>query len=117
MGAMVTIPRRVLAEILHRVESAWPEVAAGHFMGGGEGALTVTSVGEGGPTPELAVVGKYRSRPDGPAVPTAEDAAGLRPGWFLLLVSIRSGKPSEWSCWTSDGKSPDPVPMVVRLAD
>jgi hypothetical protein len=112
---MVQLPVKVLAGILGRAAAAWPGVASGHLSGEPGAVVTVREIGGDGLPGSAPVVGKFRSRPDGPATPTAEDAAGLRPGWFLMLVSVRSGSPAEWSCWTSSGKSPDPVPMVVRL--
>jgi len=114
---MVTIPRNNISEVFRRAEAGGEEALAGHFLGESGVGITVRELGVGGPAGGLTVVGKFRSRPGGPALPTPEDSAGLRPGWFLMLVSVEDGCASEWACWTTDGKSPDALPLVVRLVE
>ena len=62
----------------------------------------------------LAVVGTWHAHPDSPAEPSAADVAAARPGFPLLIVTVRGGQAAEWACWIAGGK-PGLEPVIVRL--
>ena len=39
----------------------------------------------------LTLSGFYHSHPDGPAVPSSEDAASAQPGWWTVILCVTAG--------------------------
>jgi proteasome lid subunit RPN8/RPN11 len=134
---VILLPASLLRRIATLTEEAYPEECCGLLIGGrnADGGVRVTEIAEAvnvAPPPRRdrfevdpavrfammrrlrgtaqGIVGHYHSHPDGPARPSAHDAASTyEPELIWLIVAVAAGKAGEAAAFRYD-----PVSAVFR---
>jgi proteasome lid subunit RPN8/RPN11 len=109
---VVTLTTEVLATMRAHAERAFPEECVGALLSQGEllvTALPLTNIADDrrasfllsardylaveaeARRQGLELRGFYHSHPDGPAVPSLDDAASASPGWWTVILSVMGG--------------------------
>jgi len=140
---VIAITRSLLATICRNAEAAYPDECCGLLLGreDGAGGIEISRIV---PSANLAadrrrrfeidpalyftlmrappgaaerLVGLYHSHPDGPAVPSAHDAAAAwEAGWIWLIVPVARGRSGEAAAHrlAAPGGPFEAVPLMLR---
>lgn len=125
--AVMTFSSEVSAVMRAHAERAWPWECVGALLGRGDEALAARPLENVEPRPRahfevsarellavereaeargLSVRGYYHSHPDGPASPSAQDAAFAQAGQWTVIIPVIAGVACAPASFRFEGASP-----------
>lgn len=120
----LTVTAEVLTTVRAHAERAWPEECVGALLGDEVGLTQARPLANAAVDRRsgflvsardylaaeadaaargLSLRGFYHSHPDGPAEPSARDAASATPGWWTLIIQVEGGAAAAPRAFWFDG--------------